>query len=112
MVKCVPLMEDKIRYPIDEEMERCFPNFETELSELQPRTVFLLGKQVSKFVFKKLKKQVPDLDENFRYTTTKIDGINFISVHHPSYILIYKRKSLDSYIKNIQGLFRCEKPEY
>jgi len=46
IVKCLPLKENKIRYPLEHEMEKCFPNFEIELAEQNPSIVFLLGKQV------------------------------------------------------------------
>ena len=44
---------ERIRYPIQDEMEKCFPNLESEIKELKPTIVFLLGKQVSTFIAKK-----------------------------------------------------------
>ncbi len=105
IVKCVPLKEDKIRYPVEHEMEKCFPNFELELSELKPTTVFLLGKQVATFVLKKLSHAIPEFSQDFNYEPIKIGEVNFVPVHHPSFILVYKRKYIDSYIQNIQKLF-------
>jgi len=93
LVKCVPLKNDKIRYPFDHEMEKCFPNFENEIEDLAPNIIFLLGKQVASFVMKK-----------FLISEINLD-INFIPIHHPSYILVYKRKKVDKYIDNIQSLF-------
>jgi uracil-DNA glycosylase len=105
LVKCVPLKDDRIRYPLEHEMENCLPNFEWEVAQLKPKTVFLLGKQVATFVLKRMTKGAPSLDEDFRYSSTKVDGIDFVPIHHPSYILIYKRKVIDQYVKGIQGLF-------
>lgn len=105
LVKCVPLNEDKIRYPLEHEMEKCFPNFEWELERLNPTTVFLLGKQVSTFVLKKLSSYKPFFNDDFKYTPIKISEINFIPIHHPSYVLVYKRKRLDAYINSIQKFF-------
>ena len=105
LVKCVPLQKDKIRYPLEHEMEKCFPNFKWEIEHLTPSTVFLLGKQVSNFVFKNLSNHKPEFNERFIYSSYLIGGVNFIPVHHPSYILIYKRKQLDQYINGIQRLF-------
>jgi len=103
LVKCVPLKGDgKIRYPIEHEMEKCFPNFQFELDTLNPSVVFLLGKQVSSFVLKKLGVKEISLPENFKYKAIEVNGTFFVSIHHPSYILVYKRKQLNSYIKNIQ----------
>ena len=105
LVKCVPLQEDKIRYPLEHEMEKCFPNFEWELEKLTPSTVILLGKQVSDFVFKKLFQPKPQLNAEYNYSSYQIGGINFVPVHHPSYILVYRRKHLEQYITNIQHFF-------
>lgn len=105
LVKCVPLNEDKIRYPLEHEMEKCFSNFTWELEQLNPNTVFLLGKQVATFVLKKMATVRPEFNEDFTYTSMKINGIKFIPIHHPSYVLVYKRKNLEQYIKSIQQFF-------
>ena len=105
LVKCVPLKDGRIRYPFEHEMEKCFPNFEWELEYLSPNTVFLLGKQVANFVLKKLANYKPSLNEEFRYNPVEINGVCFIPVHHPSYVLVYKRKNLNQYIKSIQSYF-------
>jgi uracil-DNA glycosylase len=108
LVKCVPLKNDgKIRYPIEHEMEKCFPNFQFELDALSPSVVFLLGKQVSAFVMKKLEIKEISLPENFKYKCIEVNGVFFVSIHHPSYILVYRRKQLDNYIKSIQSV--CKK---
>jgi uracil-DNA glycosylase len=105
LVKCVPLKDDgKIRYPIEKEMEKCFPNFQFELDALNPSVVFLLGKQVATFMMKKIGVTDFALDENFKYETYFINNTLFVPVHHPSYILVYKRKSIKNYIKNIQSI--------
>ena len=103
LVKCVPLKEDgKIRYPIEHEMEKCYPNFEFEISVLNPSIVFLLGKQVAIFVMKRMGVKEIFLSEDFEYKAFEINGIFYVPVHHPSFILVYKRKQLNLYIKNIQ----------
>ncbi len=105
LVKCVPLKDDgKIRYPIEHEMEKCFPNFQFELNALNPSVVFLLGKQVANFVMKKKGIRGIELSDNFKYKSFEINGISFVPIHHPSYILVYKRKLLNSYIKNVQKI--------
>lgn len=107
IVKCLPLKGDgKIRYPLEHEMEKCYPNFEIELNTLNPSVVFLLGKQVSTFVMKRLGIKEISLSENFKYNPIEIDGTFFVPIHHPSYILVYKRKLLSSYIRNIQSICR------
>jgi uracil-DNA glycosylase len=105
LVKCVPLKDDgKIRYPIEHEMEKCFPNFQFELDALNPSVVFLLGKQVANFVMKKKGIKEIELSDNFKYKSFEINGVSFVPIHHPSYILVYKRKLLSSYIKNVQKI--------
>ena len=105
LVKCVPLKSNKIRYPLEHEMEKCYPNFEDEINDLTPSIVFLLGKQVATFVLKKLSIKEFRLDENFNYTLFDVNNIVYIPVHHPSFVLVYKRKYLNDYITSIQSLF-------
>jgi DNA polymerase len=104
LVKCLPLKGDKIRYPLRKEMEKCSSNFEDELDMFRPLVVFLLGKQVASFVLKKFSKQEFTLSKSFKYEQFTIGNITFIPVHHPSYILVYKRKNVDEYIGNIQRI--------
>jgi uracil-DNA glycosylase len=105
LVKCVPLKEGKIRYPSTTEMGRCFPNLETELQELKPSIVFLLGKQVSTYVVRSKGKTEISLNEDFKYKSLYLDGTHYVPVHHPSYILVYKRKAIKQYIKGIRKVF-------
>lgn len=102
LVKCAPIKEDKIRYPSTFEMEKCYPNFIWELENLSPTTVFLLGKQVSDFILKKLGHPSIKMDDEFNYEGITYGSIQFIPIHHPSYILVYKRKQLDQYIAGVQ----------
>lgn len=105
LAKCAPLTGNKLRYPLEHEMDKCFPNFQWELKNLKPTTVFLLGKQVASFILKKLSNHKPLFNENFDYSSFEIGGINFIPIHHPSYILIYKRKDIAQYIENVRTHF-------
>lgn len=108
LVKCVPLKDDgKIRYPIEHEMEKCFPNFQFELDTLNPAVVFLLGKQVATFVLKKMGVGDFKLPEDYNYKAIKINNTFFVPVHHPSFMLVYKRKELQNYIRIIQSI--CKK---
>jgi uracil-DNA glycosylase len=105
LVKCLPLKQNKIRYPLQHEMEKCYPNLQAEIAELKPSIVFLLGKQVASFVFDKLGERDVALSETFKYKGLTIGGITYVPLHHPSFILVYKRKLLSKYIKNIQSFF-------
>jgi uracil-DNA glycosylase len=105
LVKCVPLKNDKIRYPLQHEIEKCFPNFEVELEELNPTIVFLLGKQVANFVIGKVSDEQVSLSQDFIYRGIKVGDTLYVPVHHPSFILVYKRKQLNQYIDGIQKFF-------
>lgn len=104
IVKCLPLKDEKIRYPLKKEMETCFFHLENEMDSLNPRLIFLLGKQVATFVLNKYGIKQYSLNEDFDYTSFDIGKYRFIPIHHPSYILIYKRKRLQNYMKNIENI--------
>ncbi len=105
VVKCLPLQNEKIRYPVKHEMEKCYPNLEFEIEELKPSIIFLLGKQVANFVLGKHAIKVESLSEEFVYEKFKINDILYVPVHHPSFILVYKRKFIENYRKGISALF-------
>jgi len=105
VVKCLPIDENKIRYPFKYEMEKCYPNLEEEIETLNPTLVFLLGMQVSTFILKKHNISGVMLDEDFNYNSFKQNSIIFIPIHHPSYILVYKRKFINNYVNGIQQFF-------
>jgi len=111
LVKCLPLHNGKIRYPSVHEMEKCFTNLVDELNILRPSIVFLLGKQVSTFILKKENIFDYKLSQNFKYKNIYSKETIFVPIHHPSYILIYKRKKILNYIQSIQSLilkqFNC-----
>ena len=84
MVKCVPLNEDgKIRYPDNLEIENCIENLEYELNIVKPKLVVFLGRLVEKY----LKKKIIEL------------GYNVITIYHPSYIYVYRKKEIEKYIE-------------
>lgn len=106
LVKCLPLNSGRIRYPNQGEMKKCSSKFDMELRALNPSLVFLLGKQVASFVFKRYLNKEATLDKAFHYQPHFYNGMYFVPVHHPSYMLIYKRKCVEDYITGIRSL--CE----
>lgn len=79
LVNFAPLDENnKLRYPNKEEMDLGYMNLEKVINELQPCICVCLGDKVCKYLSKKLEV--------------------FISIKHPSYIAVYKRKEIDTYI--------------
>lgn len=84
MVKCVPLdKEGKIRYPNIWEIENCIDNLVYELSIVKPKVVVFLGRLVEKH----LKKRIIEL------------GYNTITIYHPSYIYMYRKKEIEKYVE-------------
>lgn len=84
IVKCVPLdKEGKIRYPDNLEIENCIDNLVYELSIVKPKVVVLLGRLVEKH----LKKKINEL------------GYNTITIYHPSYIYVYRKKEIEKYVE-------------
>jgi len=104
IVKCVPLINTKTRYPKKHEMEKCYPNLLDEIEQLKPSIIFLLGKQVASFVLGKHNINSFCLDSSFAYQSYEVDDYIFVPVHHPSYILVYKRKFIDLYVKKINTI--------
>lgn len=104
LVKCVPLNEEeKLRYPNKNEIDICFPNLKEEINSLKPRIVFLLGDKVTKAVGRHFKLTFEKWDE-FNYKYTIHDEIYYIPIHHPSYIFVYKRKQIETYVEEVENL--------
>jgi len=104
LVKCVPLDEQrKLRYPNKREMELCFPNLESEIKELLPRIVFLLGDKVATTIGKQFNISFNSWDQ-YNYTYEELNGTYYVPIHHPSYIYVYKRKQIEAYINGISKI--------
>lgn len=104
LVKCLPLNENKIRYPQLLEMDKCFPNLDKEISKHKPKIVFLLGRQVADFVYKKNNFKLGPLGSDYKYSGKLVNDVLYVPIHHPSYILVYKRKFVQNYIEGINEL--------
>lgn len=102
LVKCLPLANDKIRYPSIKEMASCVTHLKNEIQLFQPKLIFLLGKQVATFVLREFGVIDYTLDEDFDYSSYAFGNTIFVPIHHPSFILVYKRKRLQEYIKSIE----------
>lgn len=87
LVKCPPLdNKDKLRYPTTSEMNHCIENLLKEIDIIKPKIIVLLGNIVSKYIKKYLK------DNQIK--------LNIITIKHPSYIYVYKRKYISNYIED------------
>lgn len=103
LVKCLPLINGKIRYPTKGEMSQCFQHLLTEIHFFKPKIVFFLGKAVYDFVAKQEKHKVLGLNKDFKYKSFKLFDTLCVPVHHPSFVLIYKRKHIDRYVMSISS---------
>lgn len=102
VVKCAPITDTgKTRYPTTAELNCCYPLFTAELSITRPKIVFLLGKIVSDFLFKKLVLGSYSLDAAFAYNKYVSGNTCFIPVHHPSFIRVYRYKHIESYQQSL-----------
>jgi len=105
IVKCLPVdANQKIRYPSTDEMRRCYSHIENEIDNLHPNIIVLLGKQVASYVLKQNGVSEFSIDSDFHYRPIPANGQVFLPVHHPSYIMVYKRKRLDEYKDNISSI--------
>ena len=104
LVKCLPLNDNKkLRYPNKKEIDCCIKNLEYEIKQLSPKIVFLLGEKVSNSVGKYLDIEF-DKWNDFDYYYKEFQGVYYIPIHHPSYIYVYKRKSIDNYINSVKNM--------
>jgi len=93
---------DKLRYPTISEMENDFPLLLKEIIELKPKIVFLLGSKVSQFVLEKKQHKLIKSKKDWRcFDEVLFEGIYFVSIFHPSYVYVYKRKKISEYVDTV-----------
>lgn len=107
LVKCLPLWQDRIRYPLRSELELCFSHYTAELANLSPTKVVLFGRQVSNFIADKLNLQFRRPRGEFEFPVAQLGGVELLSAHHPSYVLVYKRRKLDLYKRRIAAFLEA-----
>jgi len=101
LVKCLPLNEKgKLRYPSKSEITACLGNLDIEIAELSPQIVFLLGSKVAEAVSMHYKINFSAW-VGYDFMPTQSNGIHFVPVQHPSYVYVYRRKTIDDYIEAI-----------
>ena len=104
IVKCLPLDNRyKLRYPSKSEIEVCISNLDSEISALSPSIVFLLGSKVTEAVGRYFQIEFESWID-FYYKPKLYKGIYFVSIQHPSYIHVYKRKRLNDYIYALERI--------
>lgn len=104
LVKCLPLDDrQKLRYPTPEEARCCFCNLSTEIESMSPAVVFLLGRRVSDMVGERIGVEFGRW-KGYEYGCECHDGVFYASIHHPSYVHVYKRRYENEYIKGVRHL--------
>ncbi|MGL5349630.1 MAG: uracil-DNA glycosylase family protein [Cetobacterium sp.] len=106
MTRCLPLdKKGKIRAPKKIELMACYENYRYEIKIKNPKIVVLLGAQVSGFILDR-KIVFPKLNDCFSYEYIEKDGIKYLAVHHPSYILKTKSNIRERYKDVIASLIK------
>lgn len=106
LVKCLPLDDlGKLRYPNKREIDLCLPNLNSEIEELSPQIIFLLGGKVTDAIGRYYSLSFEKWNE-FEYKVTKHNNTYFVPVHHPSYIYVYRRKRIDEYVSGLEKMIQ------
>jgi len=72
----------------------------TEIQEIKPLIVFLLGNKVANFILTKFEIKTPKL--SYDYEKVHHKGVWYVLIHHPSYIAVYRRKEKELYIQAVK----------
>ena len=94
----------KLRYPNPAEMRSGWKELQFELDRTFPCLVITLGQQVSFFVRSQMGVQPakPRLPSDFSYASFLLPSQSYIlSVHHPSFIYVYRRNYIANYVENV-----------
>lgn len=103
LVKFAPRdIKGKLRYPTVEECIKDYPKLVSEIDEAKPKVIFLLGIKTATFVLKKIGFKTPKL--SYEYKIFEHENKWYVPIHHPSYIMIYKRKEKDLYIRAVKSI--------
>jgi len=105
LVKTPPIdHEGKLRYPNPGEMKLGWNELQEEMNQTFPILLVTLGQQVSFFLRSQMgihpaKPHLPDDFSCESYLSQS--SSNILSVHHPSFVFVYRRKDVENYINNV-----------
>lgn len=103
LVKFPPLdAKQKLRYPTLEECALCYPELQIEIRTINPRVILLLGNKTATFILNQLGLQMPKL--SYKYQSLDHEERWYVPIHHPSYIMVYKRKEKYLYIQAVKDV--------
>lgn len=105
LVNYAPLDENgKLRYPTKKEIRASFEQLQILIEQLRPKIIIALGGLVVSSLGEMFNIEI-NTPKGFEYQV--MEGVfSIISVQHPSYISIYKRKHIDKYISGIVNSVR------
>lgn len=105
LVKTPPIdREGNLRYPNPNEMKLGWNELQGEMNQTFPNLLVTLGQQVSFFLRSQMGVQPakPQLSADFSYQSYFSQSKFYIlSVHHPSFIYVYRRKDIENYVENV-----------
>ncbi len=96
--------EGNLRYPNPTEMRSGWNELQDEIHRTFPSLLVTLGQQVSFFLRSQMgvRPAKPRLPSDFSYESYLSHAqSNILSVHHPSFIYVYRRKEIDNYVENV-----------
>lgn len=105
LVKTPPIDQaGNLRYPNPNEMKLGWNELQDEMNQRFPDLLVTLGQQVSFFLRSQMGVQPakPQLPSDFSYESYLSQSqSNILSVHHPSFIYVYRRKDIKNYVENV-----------
>jgi len=105
LVKIAPIdQEGNLRYPNTTEMQLGWYELKNEINRTDPDLLVALGQQVSLFLRLQMGVQPakPQLPPDFSYEMYLSQcQSKILSIHHPSFIYVYRRKEIENYVENV-----------
>jgi hypothetical protein len=105
LVKIPPIdQEGNLRYPNPTEMQLGWSELQAEMNRTFPNLLVTLGQQVSLFLRSQMGVQPakPQLPSDFSYESYLSQSQSkILSIHHPSFIYVYRRKDIENYVENV-----------
>ncbi len=105
LVKTPPIdHEGKLRYPNLIEMKLGWNELQKDMNQTFPILLVTLGQQVSLYLRSQMGVHPvkPRLPDDFSYESyLSQSSSNILSVHHPSFVFVYRRKDVENYIDNV-----------
>ena len=103
LVKCPPLgLDNKVRYPSQEEINACFPNILYEIKSIKPKCIILFGSLVQSAFRQNLKLHIKDV-KSCTFPFIENNSCYYVSSYHPSYISRSSRRK-QQYLQNYSAL--------